>query len=225
MEFHPNGQIALVAGLDKTLRLFEIDGKQNPHLQSIFFEDMPIFSAHFTADGKEIILSGNKPFFYVYDISANRVDKVRRIVGAEKQRKLKRMLVSPDNAYIIFIGDNGQILVLSNKSKTLLSTLKMPVRVITTACFTPDGNQLYVASSASTTFGAVLIRLVAHISPGSGEIYCWDMATFTLQRKYKDEGAMKVTCMAISSDGQYQALGQDSGVVNIYRMDDPSFLR
>jgi hypothetical protein len=34
MEFHPNGSIALTAGLDKTLRLFKCDGTRNEKLRS-----------------------------------------------------------------------------------------------------------------------------------------------------------------------------------------------
>jgi WD40 repeat protein len=294
MEFHPNGQIALFAGLDKSLRLFEIDGRQNPHLQTIFFEDMPIFSAHFTPDGKEIILSGNKPYFYVYDVMANRVDKVSHITGAGTQRQLKRMLVSPDNKYIVFIGDNGEIILVSNKTKQWVSNLKMSTKIIHCACFTADGKHLYVAGSASFVFilpnlfffffffffwvprfllllrrplqgfmerpneGTVkpyavfflflyaafilcgtasnppainlpfwqpvsLSNFFAYLAAEAGEIFVWDMETLSCVRRYKDEGALKVTCMAISQDGQYQAIGQDSGVVNIYKMSDPSF--
>lgn len=57
----------------------------------------------------------------------------------------------------------------------------------------------------------------------AGEVFVWDMATLACVRRYKDEGALQITCMAMSPDGQYQAIGQDSGVVNIYKTSDPSF--
>jgi U3 small nucleolar RNA-associated protein 18 len=75
-EFHSNGQILLTAGLDKSLRLFEVDGRGNPHLQTIFLDDFPIYCAAFSADGKEVIMAGPTQHFYVYDIGSGRVDRV-----------------------------------------------------------------------------------------------------------------------------------------------------
>uniref|UniRef100_A0A453M2H3 Uncharacterized protein n=1 Tax=Aegilops tauschii subsp. strangulata TaxID=200361 RepID=A0A453M2H3_AEGTS len=53
VQFHRNGQLMLVAGLDKHLRFFQIDGKRNPKIQSIFVEDCPIQKAAFLPDGSE----------------------------------------------------------------------------------------------------------------------------------------------------------------------------
>jgi U3 small nucleolar RNA-associated protein 18 len=39
VQFHRNGQLMLAAGLDKHLGFFQIDGKRNPKIQSIFIED------------------------------------------------------------------------------------------------------------------------------------------------------------------------------------------
>lgn len=45
--FHSNAAVVLTAGLDKSLRLFQVDGKENTKIQSVFFKDMPIMSADF----------------------------------------------------------------------------------------------------------------------------------------------------------------------------------
>jgi U3 small nucleolar RNA-associated protein 18 len=63
VQFHRNGQLMLAAGLDKHLRFFQIDGKRNPKIQSIFIEDCPVHRASFLPDGSEVILSGRKKFF------------------------------------------------------------------------------------------------------------------------------------------------------------------
>lgn len=81
VRFHPNAQLLLTAGFDKKLRLFQIDGKNNPKAQSIMFDDMPIYSAEFTADGTEVIVTGRRNFFYVYNLVQSRIDKISNIIG------------------------------------------------------------------------------------------------------------------------------------------------
>ena len=43
--FHRNGQLLLTAGLDKRLKFFQINGKRNPKIQSVFIEDLPLQKA------------------------------------------------------------------------------------------------------------------------------------------------------------------------------------
>ena len=56
--FHPNGQLALTAGFDKTLRLFRPDGLHNPKVQSVHLAQLPIASACFDHDGGRVLLCG-----------------------------------------------------------------------------------------------------------------------------------------------------------------------
>jgi len=59
----------MTAGQDKTIRLFEIDGENNPKAQGVFFNDMPILHAAFTPDGSQIIASGRRKYFYSFDLN------------------------------------------------------------------------------------------------------------------------------------------------------------
>jgi len=67
VEWHPNGKLALTAGPDKTLRLFRADGTENPKLQSVHLEKLPIHSACFTADGSQAVLCGRGKHWCVPD--------------------------------------------------------------------------------------------------------------------------------------------------------------
>ena len=51
VQFHRNAQLLLTAGLDRRLRFFQIDGKRNTKIQSIFLDDCPIRKASFLPDG------------------------------------------------------------------------------------------------------------------------------------------------------------------------------
>ncbi|VAI38027.1 unnamed protein product [Triticum turgidum subsp. durum] len=124
VQFHRNGQLMLVAGLDKHLRFFQIDGKRNPKIQSIFVEDCPIQKAAFLPDGSEVILSGRRKFFYSFDLVKAAVSKIGPLTGRE-EKSLESFEISPDSRTIAFIGNEGYILLISSKTKQLIGTLKM----------------------------------------------------------------------------------------------------
>ena len=60
---------------------FQIDGKYNPKIQSIFLEGFPIMAAHFTRDGTEVVMSSKHRSFKYYDMIAGRVVNVPKIKG------------------------------------------------------------------------------------------------------------------------------------------------
>ena len=60
------------------MTLSQIDGKENPKIQTINFKDFPIKTARFSASGNEFIV-GSKfhPHFFVYDMLAGQTVKVQ----------------------------------------------------------------------------------------------------------------------------------------------------
>ena len=130
VEFHPSANVVLVAGYHKTLDLFQVDGQVNPKLQSIHIERFPICVAHFSQDGKEVILAGRRKMFYVYDMMAGKISPIHGIRGwlvmltlsmthllnlGRDERYYDKFVVSPDNQYLVFLGKDGYLLLVSNK--------------------------------------------------------------------------------------------------------------
>ncbi len=76
VRFHPHSSVMLTAGLDKTLRLFNVDGTESSKIQGVHFGDLPIFCAEWSAHGNEIYCSGRRPYFYCYDVGKGSVTKV-----------------------------------------------------------------------------------------------------------------------------------------------------
>ncbi len=71
VSFHPSGELLLTGGLDKALRIFRIDGEDNPKAHGVHFSDMPIHHARFVGPGGgEVICAGTKPYFYSYDVES-----------------------------------------------------------------------------------------------------------------------------------------------------------
>ncbi|OWM75236.1 U3 small nucleolar RNA-associated protein 18 homolog [Punica granatum] len=195
VQFHRNAQLLLAAGLDRKLRFFQIDGKRNTKIQSIFLDDCPIRKASFLPDGSQVIVSGRRKFFYSFDLVKAKVDKIGPLVGRE-EKSLEVFEISPDSSTIAFVGNEGYILLVSSKTKELIGTLKMNGTVRALA-FADNGQQLLS-------------------SGGDGQVYHWDLRTRTCIHKGVDEGCINGTSLCTSVDGGYFASGSDSGVVNVY---------
>ncbi|XP_023733375.1 U3 small nucleolar RNA-associated protein 18 homolog [Lactuca sativa] len=199
VQFHRNGQLLLTGGLDKKLRFFQIDGKRNTKIQSIFVDDCPIRKAAFTPDGSQVILSGRRKFFYSFDLVKAKMDKIGPLVGRE-EKSLETFEISPDSKTIAFIGNEGYILLVSSKTKELIGTLKMN------------------GTARALTFGNHGQELVA--TGGDGQIYHFDMRSMSCFHKGVDEGCLTGTALGMSPNGNIFAAGSDSGIVNVYNKEE-----
>lgn len=199
VEFHRNAQLLLTAGLDRRARFFQIDGKRNTKIQSIFLEDCPIRKASFLPDGSQVIIAGRRKFFYSFDLVKAKVDKIGPLTGRE-EKSLEAFEVSPDSGIIAFVGNEGYILLVSSKTKDLIGTLKMNGTVRSLA-FAGGGQQLLSAG-------------------GDGHVYHWDLRTRTCFHKGTDEGCINGTALSASPSGALFAAGSASGIVNVYNREE-----
>jgi len=196
-EFHPSAAVGLVAGLNGTATLFKVDGKTNPKIQTVNFQNFPIKTAHFTSSGNQFVAgSQHFPHYFVYDLNAGKTLKVPW-KGGEGQGCVHSFEMSPPGGDLMaFHGRFGAIHILSQRSKTKLFTLKMNDHV-NAVTFSPDGTMLY-------SHGA------------GGEIYVWDLKAQECVHRFVDDGSVRGTAIAVSKNNRYLAAGSDSGVVNIY---------
>ncbi|XP_031562119.1 U3 small nucleolar RNA-associated protein 18 homolog isoform X2 [Actinia tenebrosa] len=195
LEFHPSSKVLLTAGLNKTMDLFQIDGQDNPKLQSIFVNKFPIYNAHFSTDGQQVIMTSRRKYFYVYDMIKGKVIRIPHIRG-RCEKNLEKFQVSPDGSHLVFLGDNGYMMLVSSRTKQWIGNLKMN-GTVGAVTFSADGSHMFSTGS-------------------DGEVYIWDMNTRTCLHKFTDDGCLMGTSLAASKDGQYLACGSDSGVVNVY---------
>lgn len=197
--FHRNGQLLLTAGFDKRLKFFQIDGKRNPKIQSVFIEDLPIRKASFLPDGSMAIAAGRRKFFYSFDLVKGALDRINCLIGRE-ERSLESFEVSTDSSTIAFLGNDGYIMLVSTKTKQLIGTLKMngTARALS---FADDGRQLLS-------------------SGGDGQVYHWDLRMRKCIHRGADEGCVNGSALSVSPDSNMFATGSDSGVVNIYNRNE-----
>jgi U3 small nucleolar RNA-associated protein 18 len=100
--------------MNQTLTLFQIDGKKNAKIQSIYLEKFPILSAHFSKNGEEVIMGSRHKSFYYYDMISGKIINVPAVKALEENR-MASFEISPDNSLIAFIGSYGNIHLFSAK--------------------------------------------------------------------------------------------------------------
>ncbi|GIL54520.1 hypothetical protein Vafri_10043 [Volvox africanus] len=217
VRFHVNGQVLFTAGLDKKLRLFQVDGLRNPLVQAVHFDDMPIVHAEFAAVSggsgdaaaaavDRVVVAGRRSHFYVYDMGAARVERVMGPAGCP-QKSLATFTVSPPGAasripssepLVAFAGESGFIPLVSLRSRQWVANLKMSGNVRALA-FSHDGLELFSTGD-------------------DGVIHVWDLRTRRCRLAFDDTGNIgDASSIALSADGRFIATGAKSGVVNVYR--------
>uniref|UniRef100_A0A8C6R3C7 U3 small nucleolar RNA-associated protein 18 homolog n=2 Tax=Nannospalax galili TaxID=1026970 RepID=A0A8C6R3C7_NANGA len=199
VQFHPGAQVVMVAGLDNAISLFQVDGKTNPKIQSIYLDRFPIFKACFSANGEEVLATSmHSKVLYVYEMLAGKLIPVHQVRGL-KEKIVKRFEVSPNGSFLLITGIAGFSHLLSMKTKELIGSMKINGRVAAST-FSSDSKKIYVSS-------------------GDGEVYIWDVNSRKCINRFVDEGSLCGLSIATSRNGQYVACGSNSGVVNIYNQD------
>uniref|UniRef100_A0A6I8REP8 U3 small nucleolar RNA-associated protein 18 homolog n=1 Tax=Xenopus tropicalis TaxID=8364 RepID=A0A6I8REP8_XENTR len=200
VQFHPLAQVVMTAGFDRSVSLFQVDGKRNQKIQSIHLEKFPIYKAQFSADGEQVIATGlRSKMFYIYDMMGGNIITVPRIRGLE-ERVIQQFEVSPNGSFLLLNGSAGYLHLLSMKTKELIGSMKMNGKSMK-AVFSPDSSKVFSNSD-------------------DGFVYVWDVRSRQCLNKFTDEGSICGTSIALSRDGRYISCGSNSGVVNIYNHED-----
>jgi U3 small nucleolar RNA-associated protein 18 len=77
VEWHPNGQLLMTAGMDRAVRLFGVDGRHNPLVQGVHLSDTPVQKAAFAgSDGGMIVAAGRRSYYYVVDLHTGAAERV-----------------------------------------------------------------------------------------------------------------------------------------------------
>ena len=207
LQFHPtagkdydgsressDSPLLMTAGMDKMLRFFRIDGEANDKVHGLHFDEMPIMCASFLGDSGSVVMSGRRPFFYVYDASSGNVERYHAKDFGSREKSLEKFAVSPDGRVIAFLANDGYIILLDGMSRRWIGDLRINGSVRALA-FSVDGE--YIMGSG-----------------GDGDVYKWNVKSRRCVDRFHNEDGTITSSLAASRD--MLAVGAESGVVNLY---------
>ena len=204
IDFHPTGRLALTAGLDRTVRVFQVDGRENARVQGISLRDLQIATAKFTGGGSGIIAAGAQWHLYRIDLESGQVVRHRgfgrnqwksRIATKQANDVRNGFAVSQNGDKLAFLSDTGRVNIAEERTVQSVGTIHVPAQIAGVA-FDPDNdNRIYTLTNDAM-------------------VHLWDARTCGCVDRHRDEGAIHGTALAIGR-GVY-AVGSDSGIVNVY---------
>ncbi|KZT35439.1 WD40 repeat-like protein [Sistotremastrum suecicum HHB10207 ss-3] len=205
--FHPNPNISVLftAGGDRRLRLFNVDGHTNPHLQTIHVPDLPLANAAFHPSGSSILLTGSRPYYYNYDIQSGVT--TRSLASptshlstseANSDHNLSTNLFSPRGDLLAVAGRRGYVHLLdwARGGGQTVGSLKAnsPVKSL---YWSKDGSQLWSLGEDS-------------------EVFVWDVGSRRCVKKWKEDGGYGARLITGDVGDRYVGIGSNTGFVSIY---------
>ena len=205
INFHPrNKEILLTSGLDKKLKIFNINYSENftsKLVKTINTLDIPIFSVKFISN-EDIIITGRRKHYYLYNLEKQNLTRIEGnfALSSNKINSLEKCFVGLDSNIFSF-GDNyGNIYLYDINTKRFKYDIKISSS-INSICF-DDKNYLYAVGDQS-------------------EIYIYDLRKYrNCLKKVNDYGNFYTNCMDISNNYNYIGTGGKQGYVNLYSVSD-----
>ena len=162
--------------------------------------NFPIYSASFIGSSSNVVVTGRRPFFYVYDTVADKVQQIPPIQN-RNEKSWERCVVSPhDNNTVALLGNDGYIILYNIQQQKPFTTqpIKLNGSVRTVAFNQYNSNELLASGS-------------------DGDIYRYDLRYQSnykcIERFHNDDGTIS---SQIATSAQTFAVAAESGVVNIY---------
>lgn len=154
---------------------------------------MPIYSAQFVGKSGNVLVSGRRPFFYIYDAVAGKLDQIPRLLG-RGEKSWEKSVASPDGRTVAFCGNDGYVILFDIVTKQTRAELKLngSVRSIT---FSGDGEHVLASGS-------------------DGDVYRWDLRSTKCLERFANQDGTITSSLAVSS--RHLAVGAESGVVNLF---------
>lgn len=210
ISFHPTHPILLTAGFDKTIRLYQIDGKTNNFITSYFLKNCPIMNSQFLPQGDKNIIyaAGRRKYMNKINLSTGEISKMSRMYGHEKvQKSFESFKLSPRGSFIGLIGNSGWFNLINGTTGQWIKGFKIEGTVVDFD-FALDESFVIVVNSAGDVweFGLMGGKLS---SKSENKII----------RKWSDDGGVGVTKIKLggrNNSTRWVAIGSNTGVVNLY---------
>lgn len=209
LQFHPtirSNQVLFTTSEDRRLKLYQIDGTHNPMIQTVHFPELPISNAAFHPSGNSVFLTGNRPFYYAYDLQAGQIIRSPKgllaggvsgtdLKGDKQGGGMELFKFSPDGTMVAIAGRRGYVHLLdwgSNQNGVgnggqILGSVKM---------------NSGIAGLSWRSNGLELVTVGLDAS-----VYVWDVGTRRCLQRWNDDGGFGHTAVSTDSAEKYFAIG------------------
>jgi U3 small nucleolar RNA-associated protein 18 len=214
LQFHPSPQVSmlLVASSDRRIRLFNVDGHTNPHLQTLHIPALPVTNAQFHPSGSSVLLTGHRPFYYTYDLQSGATTRSPRGLwgttfaneGDNADHSMHVCAFNPCGDVLAVAGRHGYVHLVDWRSGAgqVVGSVKANAGV-RALWWLPNGRELMSLGE-------------------DAEAYLWDVGTRRCVHRWKDDGGFASRVLAGDRSGSYVAVGSKSGIINVYGSDASS---
>lgn len=213
VSFHPQFPILSIAGFDKTIRFYQIDGKSNNFITSYFLKNCPIMKIQFSPNLNNVLFSsGRRKYMNKINLNNGEVEKINRLYGHEQtQKSFEYFKISSSGKFIGLTGNNGWCNLLNGKTGQWIHGFKIEGTIIDFE-FSNDESFIMIINTAGEVWEFELPDKLTNKSPNK------------IIRKWYDEGGVGITKLKIGGkNNRFIAIGNNNGIVNIY--DRNTFLK
>jgi U3 small nucleolar RNA-associated protein 18 len=179
--WHPSKRtgVIAVAGGDRRVRFFQVDGHTNPTLLTLHIPSLKLEKATFHPSGSTLLLTGPRPFYYTYDLpSARCIRSARNMFGSvptpTSPQTLVRHAFSPDGTMLAIAGRRGAVSVMhwNGGVGAVIAELRSGRGGGVEGLVWAGQDELWVLGGRE-----------------GSEVECWDLGQRRVVRKWGDEGA------------------------------------
>ena len=199
LHFHPSHPLLLITYKDNTVRIHSIDGTVNPLATSLKVSRLRIREATFHPTKNLVYITGlHRRGILIWDLMSGNVKKISKMSNEQSLTagEWNTLRISPAGNVMGILGTTGWVSILAAESGQFLGACKIE-GIVADYAFTHDGKKAVIATVA-------------------GEVWEFDVEDMKVTDRWRDEGGVSLTKIALTSDDKFLAIGSLSGIVNIY---------